>query len=303
MIESQIAIRQVRELSEAVKASVCRDFKPGSITIVLPEYLPPVVLTIAAEQRTLLAARAVAKCATAGDALLISAHYEDRHEISTCCVVLALQLRSTGREDGFAVENTWLEEIGRLSQELLTHSVDLSLHAEGGSCNFELRIPVHHSCAKAVVHRNAILLVEDETFVRHATREVLDMAGYLVVEAANAEEALITFERKRHTLCAVLSDVTMPGRDGLELANLLHASAPGLPILLMSGYGNSVVEDIPNRVYYLPKPYNSEALLKALQRCLRVHHRPVEVRGGAHVEASLLGAAEESVPFSGAREV
>ena len=303
MNDSGTHVRQIRDLAEVLKRSVFRDFAPRSITFALPEYLPPVLLSVAAEKGILVAARFVASRAVAGDARLLSSHYEDHHDNSSCCVVLALQLRRPGMKDGFAVESAWLEELGTLTQELLMESVDLSLHAEAGSFTCDLRIPVHHSAAPPVVHRNAILLVEDEEFVRHATRDVLEMAGYVVVEACNAEEALLTFERKRNSLCAVLSDVTMPGMDGRELAALLHASAPALPILLTSGYVNQATEDMAKRIYYLSKPYNSEALLQALRRCLRVHHQRLEMDSDAPVDVGLLGSAEQGMPLAGAREV
>lgn len=303
MNNSGIPVRQVRELVEVLKRSVFRDFAPGTITCALPEYLPPVLLSIAAGKSVLVAAGALASCALAGEALLISAHYEDHHDMASCCVVVALQLRRPGIKDVYAVDSAWLEKVGTLSRELLIESVDLSVQAEGGSLTFDIRIPVHHSSATPAVHRNAILLVEDEEFVRHATRDVLQLAGYAVVEASNAEEALLEFERRRHSLCAVLSDVTMPGRDGRELAALLHVSAPALPILLTSGYANPVVEDFAKRIYFLAKPYNSDALLKALQRCLQVHHQPVESASETTFKAGLLGAAERCAPFASTLEV
>jgi CheY-like chemotaxis protein len=299
MIEPNPPTRHIQELFEKLQGAILGKFVSGAITIASPEYLPLVLLTEAAEQGIVLAAQVIAKCAREGDSLMVSGHYEDRHERSSCCVVLALQLRRPGMEGYFAVDNSWLEELGTISQQLLIEFIDLTLSVENGSLNCDIRIPAHHSQEKPTSHRNTILLVEDDGFVRNATREVLEMSGYIVLEAEDAEAALLAFERKRQTLCAVLSDVTMPGRSGRELAALLHASAPELPVLLMSGYASPVIEEPSKHIYYLAKPYNSDALLKALRRCLEAHH------GAAFVgvrENHLLGSAQQAMPFLGACE-
>jgi CheY-like chemotaxis protein len=224
------------------------------------------------------------------DNFLVSAHYEDHREPVRCCVVLAVQLQRLGMQDGFTVESFWLDEISNIAEELLSRSVDLSIETAEGYLSFDFRLTVHPAGTKLPIHRDTIVLVEDDTFVRSATREVLEMAGHRVVDIANAEQELQVFEHKSQSISLVISDVTMPGQDGRELAVALHAALPRLPILLISGYSTPVVEDISKNLYFLPKPFNSGALMGAVRRCLQVHH---------HAAMSLMQVAGLSEPAIG----
>ena len=108
-----------------------------------------------------------------------------------------------------------------------------------------------------------ILLVEDETFVREITCQVLESAGYRVLQAGNAEEALWTFCRHEGPVHLLLADVVMPGKTGPALAAELGALAPEMKTILTSGYGDNVIlDDVGHdpRVSYLPKPYSVQSL-------------------------------------------
>jgi DNA-binding NtrC family response regulator len=111
--------------------------------------------------------------------------------------------------------------------------------------------------------------VEDDVIVRSVTREVLETGGHRVLEAQDAETALRMFGRNRRAIGLVISDVTLPGRSGIELASRLHGSAPTTPILLMSGYSTPVRENSGRKLFFLEKPYNSEVLMRAVTRCLQ----------------------------------
>jgi signal transduction histidine kinase/ActR/RegA family two-component response regulator len=110
-----------------------------------------------------------------------------------------------------------------------------------------------------------LLVVEDNPLVRASTCRTLAAAGYRVEEAASAEEAI------RHARTAppdlVVSDVMLPGLNGRELADRLHAERPGLAVLLVSGYaGDAVHADLGDG--YLQKPFTPDALLGRVRALL-----------------------------------
>ena len=103
-----------------------------------------------------------------------------------------------------------------------------------------------------------VLLVEDEPLVRMATAELLRDAGFEVTEAASAEAALALFEAGAAFDC-VVTDHLMPGITGVELARILRASHPGLPVMLLSGYAE--LDSFGSELPYLGKPYRADDLI------------------------------------------
>lgn len=286
MIEPETMVWHMRELFETIKKTAFGDLGPCALTTTFPEYLPPLILPQAAEALVCRAVTTLRKCASSTDIFLASAHYEDRHDLADCCVVMSLALHRSGPQEGFSVNSAWAQDIGEITQALLCNSVALSMAASNDALAFDFRFPVHAPGFKLKGHRDAILLVEDDTFVRNASREVLEIAGYRVLEMANAEEALPAFERYRHIVCAVLSDITLPGRNGKELARALRASSPAVPIVLMSGYNAPIPEDASSRIFYLAKPFNATSLLAAIRRSLERCYQLATVEGGSHSATS-----------------
>lgn len=125
--------------------------------------------------------------------------------------------------------------------------------------------------AKVPGNGETILLVEDESFVREVTRQVLEAAGYVVLQATNAEEALWTFCQHEGAVHLLLTDMVMPGKDGPTLAAELEALSPGLKTILTSGYGESLAlqEKAGNaRVFFLPKPFSTRSLTQKVRHVL-----------------------------------
>lgn len=120
--------------------------------------------------------------------------------------------------------------------------------------------------------RETILLVEDEIQLRKVTARTLRLLGYAVIEAANAREALDLWKSQTQPIDLLLSDVVMPGgMTGLELAEQLCALAPGLRIILASGYSAEMVAQpvLPQKqMIRLQKPYDIEVLAKTVRQCL-----------------------------------
>ena len=81
-----------------------------------------------------------------------------------------------------------------------------------------------------------ILLVEDESFLREVTCEILESAGYRVLKARTAAEAISAFDEYKTIVRLLLTDVVLPGQNGRDLATDLRSVSPKLKIIFTSGY-------------------------------------------------------------------
>lgn len=118
-----------------------------------------------------------------------------------------------------------------------------------------------------------ILLVEDEDSVREVTRHVLESAGYLVLEASSAEQALAVFRRFEGSVHLLLTDVVMPNMSGAELAVRLKAMHPEFVTMFMSGYSGTAGlphADFGPPNYYIQKPFSITMLLARVAEALTV---------------------------------
>jgi CheY-like chemotaxis protein len=107
-----------------------------------------------------------------------------------------------------------------------------------------------------------VMVVDDEALVRMYGAATLEDAGYSVIEAANADEAISILE-KATTVRLLFSDVDMPGSmNGLALAEMVHTRWPNIRLLLTSGHRCIGHEDIPDDGRFVGKPYSSEMLLR-----------------------------------------
>ncbi len=119
--------------------------------------------------------------------------------------------------------------------------------------------------------RGTILLVEDETFLREVTCEILESAGYRVLKTRNAAEAATAFCQYKAIVKLLLTDVVLPGKNGRDLANELRGVCPKLRIIFISGYPENVVtrhgiqED---GMFYLPKPFSLQSLTQKVWQVL-----------------------------------
>ena len=123
----------------------------------------------------------------------------------------------------------------------------------------------------AVGGRETVLLVEDEVLVRAVLKKVLVGAGYNVLEAANAEDASFVNARFNGMIHALVTDVVMPGRTGLELARQLTSIRPSLKVLYMSGYAPNAPQlafGVDGGESFLQKPITPPQLLSMLRDVL-----------------------------------
>lgn len=110
-----------------------------------------------------------------------------------------------------------------------------------------------------------ILIVEDNPAVGQLTAEMLHDLGYLTAWAANASEALQLLGKDDSHFDLVFSDIVMPGMSGLDLAAAIQRLRPGLPIVLTSGYSNTLAEEGSHGFELIQKPYSVDALSRVLR--------------------------------------
>ncbi|MDH0866773.1 sigma 54-interacting transcriptional regulator [Mitsuaria sp. GD03876] len=114
-----------------------------------------------------------------------------------------------------------------------------------------------------------LLLVDDDADLLKLLSMRLEAAGYDVIAVASAEAALAQMEVQRPAL--VLSDVQLPGMDGLALFNLIRERHPALPVILLTAHGTipDAVAATAQGVYtYLTKPFDGRALLDTIAQAL-----------------------------------
>ena len=116
-----------------------------------------------------------------------------------------------------------------------------------------------------------ILLVEDDPDVREYLTSTLSGFGYRVISAGDAAEALCAFD-SGGSVDALVTDMVMPGVNGVELARRLRARDPGIRVLFLSGY--PATPDIEGQAF-LQKPFSGHSLGAALQRLLADYCPPV----------------------------
>jgi two-component system cell cycle sensor histidine kinase/response regulator CckA len=115
-----------------------------------------------------------------------------------------------------------------------------------------------------------ILLVDDEEGVRKLVYAVLKNGGYTVIEANNGGSALAAYEKNKHKIDLVLTDVVMPQMSGFELGERLAEKAPDLPVLYMSGYRDNPIGNGPGHLpkAFLNKPFTPDTLLAKVREVL-----------------------------------
>ena len=122
-----------------------------------------------------------------------------------------------------------------------------------------------------------ILVVEDETTVRYMMKRALEGAGYTVIDAASAEEAIDVITRTRDRISLLLTDVVMPGKSGRELADQVTELVPGIPVLFTSGYTDGEIQRrglLGPEAAFIQKPLTPALLLRAVRERLEMTGRP-----------------------------
>ena len=110
-----------------------------------------------------------------------------------------------------------------------------------------------------------ILVVEDEPLIRLGLASLVEEAGYDVIEAANADEAIAKLERDPGVRL-VLTDVDMPGvMDGVRLAHYVHNRWPPIRLIVISGKVGVTRAELPPGSRFFTKPASDTVLLNAVR--------------------------------------
>lgn len=114
-----------------------------------------------------------------------------------------------------------------------------------------------------------VLVVEDEYLIRRFVVDAIEDAGYVAVQANDAEEAIAILEA-RQDIRIVFTDIEMPGTmDGLKLARAIRDRWPPIELMLTSGKHHLDDDRIPERGRFLPKPYNPDLVVETIGLLVR----------------------------------
>ncbi|MGX9393986.1 response regulator (plasmid) [Nitrobacteraceae bacterium UC4446_H13] len=103
--------------------------------------------------------------------------------------------------------------------------------------------------------RRVVLVVEDEFLLRMLAVDMVEDAGYISLEAADADEAFAILE-SRSDIALLFTDIQMPGSmDGLQLAHAVYKRWPPIRIIVVSGQLRPAGNDIPNESRFFGKPF------------------------------------------------
>lgn len=114
-----------------------------------------------------------------------------------------------------------------------------------------------------------ILFVEDEPLVLMLAVDVLEDAGFTVLQAENGQEALDILA-DHPEIEALVTDVNMPGLDGCALAKDAIAARPDLQLIATAGRNRYRNDELPDDGDFLPKPYSPAELVELVRRKLGV---------------------------------
>jgi PAS domain S-box-containing protein len=124
-----------------------------------------------------------------------------------------------------------------------------------------------------------ILLVEDETVVRHLVAEILETNGYTVMQAGDGPSALELLRRHTGKLDLLVTDVVMPGMSGPEVAQAVTSMRPGTEVLYTSGYTDSAIGHhgvLEPGIAFLQKPFSADDLTRKVRSLLDQAAVPVD---------------------------
>lgn len=110
-----------------------------------------------------------------------------------------------------------------------------------------------------------ILVVEDDLDTREILTELLEMQGHDIVTASEAHQALTSL-RQQPDIDLLITDVSLPGMSGIELARVAKTTHPNLAIMICSGYGEQQFEALPFPVAWIQKPLEIDPFLEAIER-------------------------------------
>ncbi len=110
-----------------------------------------------------------------------------------------------------------------------------------------------------------VLVVDDEPLVRMYAVDMLEDAGFRVIEANDGDEALALI-LDHGEITVLFTDIHMPGKfDGLELARKVHERRPDIQLILTSGRARPDRNELPHDGAFIPKPYDASVIVRMIK--------------------------------------
>ena len=116
-----------------------------------------------------------------------------------------------------------------------------------------------------------ILVVDDEPEMLTSYQRILNRAGYAVTTASTGNAALAAINAN-HNFMLVISDLKMPGMDGMTLVGMIKKEHPYLPVIMVTGHGSleKGIEAVKSGVFdFIEKPFSSKKLLNSVEEALK----------------------------------
>ena len=116
-----------------------------------------------------------------------------------------------------------------------------------------------------------ILLVDDEPMVQRICAAILRKGGFETIVAENGFDGLEAYRQNHAEICLILSDVTMPIMDGIEMVRTIFEMHSDANVIMMSGRDLSdiVPDDVRRLCSVIEKPFTPEKLIEAVRKCLK----------------------------------
>jgi PAS domain S-box-containing protein len=167
---------------------------------------------------------------------------------------------------------------------LRSHHGSLKLYSEvGRGTTFKIFLPALEDSVTAPApeslvgtwrSQGTILVVDDEPGARGVARQVGELLGFKIIEAADGREGLAVFKARRAELALVLMDLTMPHMDGREAFLAMRDIDPAVPVILSSGYSESDAARAfigKGLAGFLQKPYRVDQFIEVVRQVLNGH--------------------------------
>jgi len=161
------------------------------------------------------------------------------------------------------------------------HNGHITVHSEPGEgTTFNIYLPVIESPSESTREkedfiprggRETILVAEDNNEVRTLISQVLQEAGYEVIESVDGEEAISKFETNRDSIALAILDVIMPGKSGKETFKAIRKIKPGVRVLFTSGYTSDIITKAgieESGAHFMWKPLTPVDLLRKVRALL-----------------------------------
>ncbi|MGI4801641.1 MAG: response regulator [Janthinobacterium lividum] len=126
------------------------------------------------------------------------------------------------------------------------------------------------------------LVVDDDFLIRMGMVDILENAGFQVLEADHGDAAYALMEVRHQDVVLLFSDVQMPGKlDGFALARAVAASWPHVSIVVASGHAKPGPESMPEKARFIGKPFNTRIVHNHLREILPDGQKPTPLKAAA----------------------